>query len=192
MKGDGVTLIELAVVISIISILIIALGFSFEGWIGKYRVEKTVKELYADLMSARMMAMQRNRVYFADFNLPAANAPCYRIISDTAAVNDWDTEGDGLWDADNDNVLDAVHTVLPAFPKAIEYSITWTGGTIIFDKRGNVQPSSTPLGGTICLTTTSDPDYDCIKISTTRINLGKLKTQISDGGACKGDNCDAK
>ena len=35
----GITLVELIIVIAIIGILVIALGFSFQDWMGKYRVE---------------------------------------------------------------------------------------------------------------------------------------------------------
>ena len=49
MKNSGVTLVELLVVVSIIGVLIIAMGFSYEGWVGNYRLESMTKELYFDL-----------------------------------------------------------------------------------------------------------------------------------------------
>jgi prepilin-type N-terminal cleavage/methylation domain-containing protein len=183
MCRKGISLIEIIVVVSIIGILALALGFSYQGWIGRYNVEKQIKEIYTDLMTARATAMNKDREYFVDFNNtgslvnPVTNvtAPCYRIIGDTAAVNDWATDGDGEWDADGDSKIDPVHTVLPGYPKAVEYIINWTGGTLIFDKKGLIKPSSTPLGATLSLTTTADADYDCIKISQTRINMGKME-----------------
>ncbi len=104
MKNRGVTLIELVVVISIISILVIALGFTYQGWVGGYKVEKQTKELYSDLMNARGMAMTRNRAYFVDF----PTATLYRLSADTAAVDDYTQAGDGLWDADANVVLDPI------------------------------------------------------------------------------------
>jgi prepilin-type N-terminal cleavage/methylation domain-containing protein len=182
MNKKGVTLIELMVVVSIIGILAIALGFSYVGWRERYRVEKAAKDLYTDLMDVRGRAISRGTAYFSDFNLPAppAGKGRYRIIEDT-----------------NGNLVNnagAGDNVLPTFPKTIDNAITWSlGGTIAiaFERRGVV---SNP--GTICFTTTSDPDYDCIIVSETRINLGKLSKSIPDGGVCAastaGGDCVAK
>ena len=193
MRDQGVTLIELLVVIAIIGILVVALGFSYVGWQGKYKVEKVAKDLYSDLMTARAMAATRNRDYLADFNFPAppAGKGTYRIAEDT---ND-DSEGD----ADANGVIDAAgHTILQSFPKTVEYEISSnTGGIITFDKRGTISwPSllqAIPIDpAAICLSTTADPDYDCIEISQSRLIAGKLTTQISNGGACDATNCIAK
>lgn len=154
MKDRGVTLIELLVVISVIGILAVALGFSYVGWQGRYKVEKAIKEIHTDLMTARSMAMTRNRDYFVTF--PAVTS--YSVIAD----------------ADDDGVAD--DAALPTFPKTLEYPVnSWTGGTIVFDRRGIVEPSLTPTGNTIRLTVPADvdPDYDCIAISQTRIAMGK-------------------
>lgn len=168
---NGVTLIELIVVVSVIGILVIALGFSFQGWMGKYRVENQIKQIYTDIMNARSSAMQRNRTFFADF--PSTTS--YRIREDT--------------NEDNLPLVVAGDTILPTYPKTVEYAVTWAGGTISLDTKGIVQPSATPLGATLCVVSTNDPDYDCIVIAQTRINMGKL-TNI--GGACDAANCVAK
>jgi prepilin-type N-terminal cleavage/methylation domain-containing protein len=184
MNNKGVSLVELIVVISVIAILAVALGFSYVGWQGRYNVEKATKELYTDLMTARSMAMTRNRMYFADFNSPAppAGSGTYRIAEDT---ND-----DGEGDADADGVIDVTgHTILPSFPKTVNYPLTFASSIINFDKRGLVQPRQTALGGTICIFTDVDPDYDCIVIRQTRILMGKI---IDQDDPCGADNCAEK
>lgn len=53
--------------------------------------------------------------------------------------------------------------------------------------------ATTPVEpATICLSTTADPDYDCIEISQARLIAGKLTTQISNGGSCNATNCVGK
>ncbi len=193
-KNSGLTLIELVVVISIIGILTVALGFEFVGWKGRYNVERTTKDIYTDLMDARSRAMTRNRAYFVDFLDPTGEAERfrqYRISADTFAVDDWANDGDGLYDADGDSILDANHTILPTFPKTLDgnYSIVWGNTPLVFNKRGTITPNDT-----LCVdyNFNADPDYDCIIISRTRINLGELATKLRDGGACNAANCAAK
>jgi prepilin-type N-terminal cleavage/methylation domain-containing protein len=162
MRNNGITLIELIIVISIIGILAVALGFEFTGWMGGYRVESQIKEMYVDLMNARARAMARNRVHFVNF--PSTTS--YRIFEDTNPAPD----GDGILQTASDD------QTLPT--KTIQYALTWGGGNITFDNRGLASPD----GATIRVTTVADPDYDCIVIGdpsnpttypTTRIDMGK-------------------
>ena len=153
-NNDGFTLIELIIAVSIIAILVVALGFSFQGWMGKYRVENQIKQMHTDFMNARTRAMMMNRMHFVT---EAANA--YTIYEDTNPSPD----GDGT-------LQTATDTRLPTYPKSVEYAINWTGpGTQInFDRRGMMAPA-----GSVHLTSTVDADYDCLTVSQTRINMGK-------------------
>lgn len=159
-KSRGTTLVELLSVFMIIGILGGSLGFAYSGWIGRYNVEKQTKEIYSDMMTARVMAMNRNRAYFVDFT----GATTYRIVEDTDdsyAIN-----------------VGAGDTVLPSFQKTVEYANKANGFgipvTFKFNSRGLISPLRT-----ISITHTTDPDYDCIVISATRINMGKMS-----GGSC--------
>ena len=64
MNERGITLIELTIVVAIIVILAFALGVSYVGWQGAYKVEKATKELYTDLMDVRGRTVSLQ----ADFN----------------------------------------------------------------------------------------------------------------------------
>jgi prepilin-type N-terminal cleavage/methylation domain-containing protein len=192
MKDRGITLIELIIVISIIGILLIALGFSFEGWMGSYRVESQTKEMYVDLMNARARAMQRNRVHFVRIN----NSTSYSIYEDDSDGTNKVPDGDGTLQTGTGNSAD---TQLPPFPKAVEYNQDWNNNSITapINLTFNTKGIATTLGNiSIFVDRDGDgkkdfePDYDCIIIASTRINIGKLNdkgtTSRSD------DKCEAK
>jgi len=183
MNNKGITLIELIIVISIIGILVVALGFSFQGWIGGYNVERGIKEMYIDLMNARARAMQKNRVHFVSLVTTQ-----YTVQED---ISPW-PDGDGLLTA-GDNTRPTGYTdPIPLLQKNLDsrYPITWSDIAdlqIDFTKKGLSNDTKT-----ICSNTKADADYNCIEISASRINLGKLTTKIPDGGACLSGNCVAK
>jgi len=149
-KDRGITLVELIVVISIISILLVLSYFSYDGWMARYKVEKATKELYADMMHARMKAMSRGRDHY--------------MVMDQASYT--------MYEDRNDNGDPDADEVLPAFPKKVEYRLKWngTGKTLTFNSRGLVTSNRT-----VWFETAADPDYDCMRVSRTRIIMGKIK-----------------
>lgn len=165
MNDRGITLIELIVAISIITILVIAAGITIPGLVGKYNIERQTKELYGDLMNARMRAMQRNRLHFV-----ALTATGYTIYEDTNPAPD----GDGTLNIATDTRI-AQRSIDTRYP------IVWTtNATIALTTRGIVNDMGTirvnPVDATL------DPEYNCIVVFTTRINIGKWD----------GADCDAK
>lgn len=171
MKNKGFTLIELLVVVTIIAVLAVALGFSFQGWIGGYKIESQTKDLYADMMAARISAMQRNRSHFVVVTSDAERGQ-YSIFEDA--------DGDGVYTAGSENDMQKFTN-----PKILDYPLLCDGllcaGTVTFSTKGIVLTNST-----IRLDKGDNtPDYDCIVTFFTRINIGKW----DDGDP---GNCDAK
>lgn len=170
---SGVTLIELLVVIVIIGVLMASLGFFYQGWMGRYNVESQIRQIYSDLMNARIKAMQNNRFQFLTF----PNATSYTMYEDT--------NGNGTLQTASD-------TQLAGFPKQLKYAFTWTGGVIpndviSFDMRGFVSspgilanPNNSNYHDKIRINTTLNADYDCICLSQTKISTGKWNATSSE------------
>lgn len=154
MGEKGFTVIELLTVVAVVAILVTAFAFQFEGWQGNYRIESQTKEMYVDLLNARASAMQTN---LAHFTVVAANN--YQVFQDNLGAGTV-----GAYDAGVDTAVRGF-----ANAKPLEFPVMLGAGTVSFDTRGIVTPNVTirfnPNNNT--------PDYDCLVIFTTRINMGK-------------------
>ncbi|MFZ3064117.1 MAG: prepilin-type N-terminal cleavage/methylation domain-containing protein [Nitrospirota bacterium] len=160
MNNRGITLIELIVVISIITILVIAAGITIPGLVGKYNIENQVKIVQADLMSARVRAMENNRVHFVTLT-----ATGYAIYEDTSPIPD----GNGTLETAADNRM-----TQRAFDT--RYPITWTNAAdtqIDINTKGIINLNDARTIWVTPVDTSLNAEYDCIAISQTRINIGK-------------------
>lgn len=160
-------MIELLVVIVIIGILLSIATMSGKQWLDKSRVESQMKELYVELMNARVKAMQTNRTYFVSL-LPAQ----YTVYEDTTPAPD----GDGDLQTATDKKL-IEKNLNPAYGLTIPANIH----RVNFDSRGlaSTFPEIMGIERTIRVTGSFGSAYDCIVVSITRIRIGAWK-----GGDC--------
>jgi prepilin-type N-terminal cleavage/methylation domain-containing protein len=147
---DGITLIELVVVIGIITLLL-AIGFSFQGWLKRYNVEKTIRELQTDLQLARQKALSEKRVYCVNLSQNS-----YTIRADDYPPPD----GDGKCTENDKKFIEKT---------GLRYNIINNlGDSFKFDKEG-----LTDKNGHIRID--EEAYINCINVFSTRLNLGEFK-----------------
>lgn len=157
----GMTLVEVLTVVAILGVLLLVLGFSFQGWIAKYKVENEIKNFYADLSDARARALQKKRMTFVDLTTRQ-----YRTFEDTNTAPD----GNGVYEQAADTRVASMTTSYDIVP-----TLNPAGTSFAFDREGLATAT-----GMIRLDSTLSPDYDCITIQATRLRIGRY-----DGGTCR-------
>ncbi len=161
MNKNGFTLIELIVVLGIIFILLAIAGISGKAWLDKYRVETQMKEMFVDLMHARVSAMQRNRLHIVTFNPSVAAATQYTIYEDTNPLPD----GDGALQTASDRQV-MQKNINPI------YAVQTGAIRIDFNPKGLVSAGLVDTQTTVRVNGSFGSAYDCIVISLTRIRMG--------------------
>jgi len=165
----GFTLIELLVVICILATLLSIAVINGSAWLNRYNVETMIKRMEADLLNAKVSAIQRNRVYFV-------------VLTPTQLTIYEDTDPQPNGDGQLNPALDRLVSQTAINPR---YALTLDaiGGQLIFDTRGF---TTTPAGATVTqanyhVTTSFNSSLDCIAVSSTKINVGVWN---AGGGTC--------
>ncbi len=172
MKNKGFSIVELLFVIMILSALMLIAGISGKAWLDRSRVEGQMKEIYTDLMNARVSAMQKNRMYFVKLT-----STQYTVYED----RDPDNPGNPALDGDGVLLPSDFQVLQKNLNPSYSLTIPPAAEEVDFDSRGIASAVPGPLGTqqTIRVTGSFGASYDCVTISATRIWMG-----VYDGSMC--------
>jgi prepilin-type N-terminal cleavage/methylation domain-containing protein len=158
-RQRGVTLIELIVVMVIIGVLIGIAAVSYQNMRQRYAIEKQVKEMYTDLMNARLRAVQHDRMQFVVF--PTLTG--YSVYEDGPPP-----DGNEGFDGTGTDLLVSSTSLLPSYSAIMsDPSLT----LVKFTTKGLLS-ASTPTGS-IRISPTAGGEYDCVFLDKIITGMGQ-------------------
>lgn len=163
--GDrGVTLVELVVVVGVTVILVGALGFEFQDWMARYKIESQAKELYAEFINLKADATSLGRPQFVWI----AGGKRYVMYDDSLPS----PGGDGV--ATSAEVVSDKESRYELSPKMV-FGFGRNGILIYHKSKAVINRDFF-----VRLIHDKKPDYDCIEFNRTRVNLG-----LFENGKCE-------
>ncbi len=73
-SNDGFTMIEIAIVVTVMGLMMVVMGPSLLKWMPNYRLKAAAREFYGDLQLAKLTAIKTNRLVSLNVS-PAASCP---------------------------------------------------------------------------------------------------------------------
>jgi len=154
---QGFSLLELLVVISIISTLFAIAGIYGKQYVDRYNAESQIRKMHSDLLQARVQAMEKNML-----STVVVNTGSYKIgFTDDNGVTTWQPLN------------------------TLKYTVSSGTGTITMDQKGIISAGTTTESILTLIkfyTGSGTPEYDCMQLYATRINIGRMN----------GTNCDPR
>ena len=181
MRNDkGFNLIELLVVIGIVGILAGIAAPNLTNLIRKGRIENQTRRIYADLSSARIMAMNRNMMHFFRFS-----GNSYGVYADTSSTGSTNFE---TYDSGDTQVLQrsGPDKVAFTFSGAVPANENVRGTQVAFNSRGLASQQGTVCIGDAMVVT--QPSVNCVVVALTRTRMGIIST-ANIAGKCDADHC---
>ncbi len=151
---EGFTLFEVLIVMVIMGILMGIGALSFRGMQQRYTVERQVKQMYTDLMNARLRAVQRDRMQFVAF--PTSTG--YSVYEEPDG-------GNGVFSSATDSLV-STNALQTSYSIVSVPAIT----LMTFSTKGLLDPTQ---AGTILITPTAGGEYDCISIDQIKTGMGQ-------------------
>lgn len=183
-NGGGFTLVELIVVIAIFATLAAVATLSFNQWQKKYSIESEVNELLSDFSQVRMLAIETKREHRIFLNTNSYTIVRYDDTEDDAVKIPPTEAGSG------GQVVNLKGQVLAnrQYNKSLKYAIEQytqdTGLRTAFDNTpiviNNRGYTSTLMTISVGLAVDAVPSTNCLAVSTTRINAGRIDSNAKD------------
>jgi prepilin-type N-terminal cleavage/methylation domain-containing protein len=169
---QGVTLIELVVVMAIIAIMGLFMIPSIGDWVQNYRIKQAARDMASDFQSAKMQAISIHRYCTVAFmTIGYVIFPDYDndLILDTADIGDID--GDGVQENETTDIIKQV--VLTNAYKTVVFDtsqagngIDFTNNKIAFDSRGMPRNDAGAYqGGTVYFKNTANDKKRSVTVS---------------------------
>jgi prepilin-type N-terminal cleavage/methylation domain-containing protein len=139
-RNQGLTLVELIVVVWIVGILAIITATSFDitGWLDSYRLRNSAKMLFMNMQKARMHAIKENRDWAIHFDI-ANSAYCFQTKD---SGGNWTDQGNSIHLDKNVSyghgaaIHDATDDENPFPSDEPSAGVTFTGDRATFDSLG--------------------------------------------------------
>lgn len=156
----GFSLTELIIVMVIMGILLAVVGLNFNQWTTKSQIERNIRELHADLNTARMNSIYQKKEHRLVINSAATGYVLKRYSSENENKTSGGTE---------------------LFSKSAPYQYAKASGATIVDRKFDfdVRGFTSDLDTIKINRTGSGAAFDCVVVSATRTNLGQMT-----GGSC--------
>lgn len=159
-QEKGFSLVELIVIMVIVGLLSAIVALNFNEWTRKAQIEKTTRELYSDLNSVRTESIFRKQLHSLIID---SNATGY-VLKRYSSINESKSSGGTVY-----------MTKPGTYVLSKEGGSSAVGRIFQFDTRGFTADLDTIRINPI----NSGAVFDCVVVSSTRTNLGKM-----EGGAC--------
>lgn len=189
LKNEGVTLIELAVVLTIIAILVVLAAVGSE-FIGTDRIRSASRELLSDLQWARQAAMTQGSSAVATqlrgFGIRFESTDVYRIFrfndTNTNFIYDGTSEEAGITDGEASPRKRDLYSTIQLKIKSGGVPVDPNNDILIFDRQGIPRQSNWGFSQiTFVIQNRNNPGIQakCVTVSFNRIREG-----VWSGGNC--------
>lgn len=158
MKCGGFSLIELLITMTVMALVMTISTLSFNSWTRKSGVERQLREMFTDLSESRVQAFHEKRPYRITFQ------PSSYVIKNYSTENEPSDAGRIIINKDMKYGLTSKNST------GTDLGVDISDKFVEFDTRGWSSNNFTVIVNPL----SADPSVNCLVISDTRVNMGKI------------------